>query len=59
METNYLLQFIKAREREMFEQYLEAREVHGNLHQDTKTKLAVWTELHHLLTYLNTNNENN
>lgn len=59
METNYLLQFIKAREREVFEQYLESKEVYGNLHQETIRKHAVWTELHNLLTYLNTKNENN
>ncbi len=59
MKTNNILQFIKAREREVFEEYLEARDVNGNLHPMTKQRLAVWTELHTLLTYINTNDENN
>jgi hypothetical protein len=57
MKANEIIQFIQARERQLWEEYLEARESNGNLHAVTKRDLAVWSEIHELLNHINGNHE--
>ena len=52
MKANEILQFIQARERQLWEEYLEAREANGNLHSVTKTHYYVWLEVNELLNHI-------
>lgn len=52
MKANEILQFIQARERQLWEEYLEAREANGNLHSVTKIHYYVWEEVNEMLNHI-------
>jgi hypothetical protein len=52
MNTKQILDFIKARERQLWEEYLEARDANGNLHAVTKRHYAVWQEVNELINHI-------
>ena len=52
MKTTEIIQFIQARERQLWEEYLEARESNGNLHAVTKRHYAVWQEINELINHI-------
>jgi hypothetical protein len=52
MKANEIIQFIQARERQLWEEYLEAREANGNLHSVTKTHYYVWLEVNELINHI-------
>lgn len=52
MKANEILQFIQARERQLWEEYLEARDANGNLHAVTKRHYAVWQEINEMLNHI-------
>lgn len=52
MKTTEIIQFIQARERQLWEEYLEAREVNGNLHAVTKRQYAIWQEVNELFNHI-------
>ena len=52
MKTTEIIQLIQARERQLWEEYLEAREANGNLHSVTKTHYYVWLEVNELINHI-------
>jgi hypothetical protein len=52
MKTTEIIQFIQARERQLWEEYLEARDANGNLHAVTKRHYAVWQEVNELINHI-------
>jgi len=54
MKTTEIIQFIQARERQLWEEYLEARDANGNLHAVTKRHYAVWQEVNELINHITT-----
>jgi hypothetical protein len=59
MSKKEILEFIQARERQLWDEYTESRDINGNLDAVTKRDLAVWSEIHELLNHINQSNENN
>lgn len=52
MDKKQILEFIQARERQLWEEYLEARDANGNLHAVTKRHYAVWQEVNELINHI-------
>lgn len=52
MKTTEIIQFIQACERQLWEEYLEARDANGNLHAVTKIHYAVWLEVNEMLNHI-------
>jgi hypothetical protein len=52
MSKKEILEFIQSRERQLWEEYLEAREANGNLHSVTKTHYYVWLEVNELINHI-------
>lgn len=59
MNKKEILEFIQARERQLWDEYTESRDMNGNLDAVTKRDLAVWSEIHELLNHINGNHEGN
>jgi len=52
MKTQDIIKFVQARERQLWDEYVESRDVNGNLHAVTKRQYDVWREVNDLLNYI-------
>jgi hypothetical protein len=49
MNAQEIVKLMEARERQLWEEYVEARDANGNLHAVTKRHYAVWEEMNETL----------
>jgi hydrogenase maturation factor len=47
-----IVKLMEARERQLWEEYVEARDANGNLHAVTKTHYYVWLEVNEMLNHI-------
>jgi len=52
MKANEIIKFIQARERQLWEEYVESLAANGNLHAVTKRHYAVWQEVNELINHI-------
>lgn len=48
MTKQEILDFIDARERQLYDEYFESRDVNGYNHEVTKKQFAIWNEINKL-----------